>query len=166
MAIVEVRIDDRLVHGQVSNLWVPHFSAERLLIVDDAVANDEDRKAILKFGCPPQCKLSVFDSATAAEKLSRKIDDGINVMIIAASPIPLLRMYELGYPVSSITVGNMSRREGTQQVANLAYADDEELAAFAELLELGVEVAFQPTPTSRREDLTAAITKKQGSRTP
>jgi len=160
MAIVEVRIDDRLIHGQVSNLWAPHFGAERLLIVDDAVARDEDRKAILKFGCPPQCKLSIFDAATAAEKLGRKIDEGIKVMIIAASPIPLLRMHELGYPVSSITVGNMSRREGTRQVANLAYADDEELAAFTKLLDLGVQIAFQPTPTSRREDLTAAVSTK------
>jgi mannose PTS system EIIAB component len=163
MAIVEVRIDDRLVHGQVSNLWVPYFDAERLLIVDDAVARDEDRKSILKFGCPPQCKLSVFDAATAAEKLRRRIDEGINVMMIAASPIPLLRMNELGYPLAAITVGNMSRREGTQPVANLAYADGDELAAFAKLLQSGVKIAFQPTPTSRREDLSSAITEKLGS---
>lgn len=159
MAIVEVRIDDRLIHGQVSNLWVPHFAVERLLVVDDAVAADEDRKAILRFACPPQCKLSVFDAAKAAEKLSRRIDEGIRVMIVAAGPIPLLRMRQLGYPLPAITVGNMSRRPGTRQVANLAYADDEELAAFAQLLDFGVKLAFQPTPTTRREDLTAVVTK-------
>ncbi|MFF2652983.1 PTS system mannose/fructose/N-acetylgalactosamine-transporter subunit IIB [Streptomyces sp. NPDC058045] len=161
MAIVEVRIDDRLIHGQVSNLWVPHFSVERLLVVDDAVAVDEDRKAVLRFGCPPQCKLSVFGAEKAAEKLSRRIDEGIRVMIIAAGPIPLLRMQELGYPLSAITVGNMSRRVGTRQVANLAYANDEELAAFAKLLESGVTLAFQPTPTTRREDLTAVVNQIQ-----
>ncbi|GHJ26825.1 MULTISPECIES: PTS system mannose/fructose/N-acetylgalactosamine-transporter subunit IIB [Streptomyces] len=159
MAIVEVRIDDRLIHGQVSNLWVPHFGVERLLVVDDAVAADEDRKAVLRFACPPQCKLSVFDTAKAAEKLSRGIDAGIRVMIVAVGPIPLLRMQELGYRLPSITVGNMSRRPGTRQVANLAYANGEELAAFQGLLNFGVTLAFQPTPTSRREDLTAAVTK-------
>ncbi|MFJ6690550.1 PTS system mannose/fructose/N-acetylgalactosamine-transporter subunit IIB [Streptomyces sp. NPDC091294] len=159
MAIVEVRIDDRLIHGQVSTLWVPHFSVERLLVVDDAVAADEDRKAVLRFACPPQTKLSVFDTEKAAEKLSRRIDEGIRVMIVAVGPIPILRMRELGYSLPAVTVGNMSRRPETRQVANLAYATDEEVAAFTELLNFGVKFAFQPTPTTRREDLTAAITK-------
>ncbi|WP_415101062.1 PTS sugar transporter subunit IIB [Nocardioides sp.] len=80
-------------------------------------------------------------------------------MIIAASPIPLLRMIELGYPLPSITVGNMSRREGTRQLANLVFADGDEIAAFTHLVELGAKIVFQPTPSSRREDLTAAIAK-------
>ncbi|AXE37655.1 PTS system mannose/fructose/N-acetylgalactosamine-transporter subunit IIB [Acidipropionibacterium virtanenii] len=157
MAIVEIRIDDRLVHGQVSTLWVPHFHVQRLLIVDDAVAVDENRKAILRFACPPQCKLSIFDAAKAAEKLGRRIDEGINVMIVVASPIPLLRMAELGYPIPAVTAGNMSRRPGTEQLAGLVYASPEETAAFAALLEKGTRIGYQPMPTSRREDLSPAI---------
>ena len=43
MAIVEVRVDDRLIHGQVSGYWVPQFSVQRILIVDDVIVNDEAR---------------------------------------------------------------------------------------------------------------------------
>lgn len=161
MAIVDVRIDDRLIHGQVSSMWVPHFSVERILIVDDRVAADEDRKAVLRFATPPQCKLSVFDAAKAAEKLSRHIDEGIRVMIICATPEPLAKMSELGYRVRTVTVGNMSRREHTRELALTAYVTDEELAAFAELESQGVELVFQPTPSSRRENLAGAIAKLQ-----
>jgi len=157
MAIVEVRIDDRLIHGQVSNLWVPSLSVERLLIVDDEIVHDEDRKAALKFGCPPQCKLSVFDSQKAADKLSRRIDEGIRVMIVTVGPVPLVRMAEAGYQVPRVTVGNMSRRNDTKPAAKTAYVNAQEVAAFQKLIARGVDVAFQPTPSSRREDFSAAL---------
>jgi PTS system mannose-specific IIB component len=157
MAIVEVRIDDRLIHGQVSTLWIPHLAVERLLIVDDEVAVDDDRKAILHFATPPQCKLSIFDAAKAAEKLTRGIDEGVRVMIVCASPVPLATMLELGYAVHGVTVGNMSRRDGTRELAKTAYVDDVELAAFDRLVAADIPVVLQPTPTSRKEHLAAAI---------
>ena len=50
MAIVEVRIDDRLIHGQVCGYWVPHHSVEKIVVIDDKIAKDEMRKTALKFG--------------------------------------------------------------------------------------------------------------------
>ena len=50
MAIVGVRIDDRLIHGQVCGYWIPQYKVERILIVDNEVCNDEARKTALKFG--------------------------------------------------------------------------------------------------------------------
>ncbi|WP_336662619.1 PTS system mannose/fructose/N-acetylgalactosamine-transporter subunit IIB [Leucobacter sp. USHLN154] len=164
MAITEVRIDDRLIHGQVSTLWVPNLQIERLLIIDDKVAIDEDRKNVLKFATPPQCKLSVFDAIKAAEKLSRNIDAGTKVMIVCASPEPLVTMSNLGYTVPRITVGNLSRREHTQVLAQTAYVTKPELEAFATLVSQGAEVAFQPTPTSHRENLAVEIQKLQEGR--
>ena len=56
MAIVEVRVDDRLIHGQVCGYWIPQFDVQRILIVDNEIVNDENRKVSLKFGTPPRCK--------------------------------------------------------------------------------------------------------------
>ena len=97
MAIVEVRVDDRLIHGQVCGYWIPQFDVQRILIVDNEIVNDENRKVSLKFGTPPRCKLSIFDSKKAAEKLLRKIDEGIRVMILVRSPEPLAEMLDYGY---------------------------------------------------------------------
>ena len=46
MAILDVRIDDRLIHGQVCGFWIPHYSLERIAIVDDEIVNDEIRKTV------------------------------------------------------------------------------------------------------------------------
>ena len=94
--ICDIRIDDRLIHGQVCGFWIPHHNLQRIVIVDNEIVNDEQRKTVLKFGCPDKCKLSIFSVDSAVDKFNRKIDEGIRVMIVCNSPLPLLDMYEKG----------------------------------------------------------------------
>lgn len=46
--IVLVRIDDRLIHGQVMTSWLNYTSANKIMIIDDEVANDAFMKSVLK----------------------------------------------------------------------------------------------------------------------
>lgn len=155
MAIVETRIDDRLIHGQVCSLWIPKYDVQRILIVDDEIAQNEMRKTALRFGCPERCKLSIFDSAKAAEKLGGHIDEGIRVMILVNSPVPLLKMAEHGYTVPFVSVGNMAGKPGARKVSQMAYATDEEWKAFEGLAQRGVQICVQELPNDAREDITA-----------
>ena len=40
MEIVNVRIDDRLIHGQVAAVWTLATKATRIMVVDDLVVKD------------------------------------------------------------------------------------------------------------------------------
>ncbi len=153
MAILDVRIDDRLIHGQVCGYWIPQYSLERIAIVDDVIAKDETRKTALKFGMPEKCKLSIFGSASAADKFNRKIDEGIRVMILCNSPIPLLRMAECGYQVPHITIGNMATKPGAVQIEKNTFISPEEKEAFVKLIDRGVKVFVQNTPGDTRKDV-------------
>lgn len=154
MAIVEVRIDDRLIHGQVCGYWIPQYKVERILIIDNAIVHDEARKTALKFGCPPGCKVSIFDAKKSAEKLLRKIDEGIRVMILCQGPQPLLELVENGYSIDHICIGNMSTKEGAEQVKKTVYVTEEEKTAFHNLAEKGVKLYLQEKPTDSPEDVT------------
>ncbi|WP_308622945.1 PTS sugar transporter subunit IIB [uncultured Enorma sp.] len=154
MAIVDARIDDRLVHGQVCSFWIPKYNVDRIVVVDDAVAKDDLRKSMLRMACPERCKLSIFDTAKAADKFSRHIDEGIKVMILCNSPVPILQMAKYGFKVEYVTVGNMSGRPGSQQIAKTAYATPEEIEAFRELAAQGIEIYDQLVPNDIREDIT------------
>ena len=154
MAIVEVRIDDRLIHGQVCGYCIPHYKVERILIIDNEIVNDEARKTALKFGCPPSCKLSIFDAKKAADKLSKKIDDGIRVMILCRSPKPLLELVENGYMIDSISIGNMSTKEGSTQLKKTVYLTQEDKENFHKLAQYEVKLLLQEKPTDAPEDLT------------
>lgn len=153
MAILDVRIDDRLIHGQVCGFWIPQYSLERIAIVDDVIVNDEVRKAALKFGCPEKCKLSIFSSEKAADKFNRKIDEGIKVMILCNSPVPILKMAEYGYQVPYITVGNMATKPEAVQVKKTVFVSPEEKDAFRKLIDRGVAIYSQMVPNEPREDI-------------
>ncbi len=159
MAILDVRIDDRLIHGQVCGYWIPQYSLERIAIVDDEIVNDETRKTALKFGMPEKCKLSIFNSEKAADKFNRKIDEGIRVMILCNSPQPLLRMAEYGYLVDHITVGNMATKPDAIQLEKNTFVSSKEKEAFAKLIDRGVKVYIQNTPSDARKDVTEILKK-------
>lgn len=154
MAIVEVRIDDRLIHGQVVGYWVPQFKVERILIVDDEIVNDEIRKNALKFGCPAQCKLSIFGAAKAAEKLNRKIDEGVRVMLLCRTPQPFVDLADNGYLVDHITIGNMSTKANAKHIHKNIFVSPEECAAFNLLADKGVQLSIQYTPVDTKIDAT------------
>ena len=147
MAIVEVRIDDRLIHGQVCGYWIPHFSVEKIIIVDDDICNDDMRKTALKFGCPGKVKLSILSSEIAADKLKRHLDKGSNVMILCVGPAPLRKMIENGYNISKITIGNMSNKPNTKHIKETVYISDNDKEDFNVLSNHGVKLVTQMVPS-------------------
>ena len=53
MTIVGCRIDGRLIHGQVANLWAGKLNVSRIMVVDDEVVNNDIEKSGLKLATPP-----------------------------------------------------------------------------------------------------------------
>lgn len=154
MAIVDTRIDDRLIHGQVCSFWIPEHKVDRIVIVDDDIAQDEMRKTALRFGCPPECKLSIFSSEKAAAKFLANIDRGVNVMILCNRPKPILQMARSGYQVEYVTVGNMSTKPDAKQISKTVFVSAEEWNDFNGLVELGVPIFDQMIPTDARNNIT------------
>lgn len=48
MAIIAARIDGRLVHGQVANLWTTKLGATRIMVVDEAASKSDIDKSGLR----------------------------------------------------------------------------------------------------------------------
>lgn len=65
MIITLARIDDRLIHGQVTTVWSKKSKADRIIIVDADVYQDDIRKTLLKQACPPGMKVNIVNVAKA-----------------------------------------------------------------------------------------------------
>ena len=112
------------------------------------------RKTALRFGCPGECKLSIFDSKKAADKFLSNIDRGIKVMILCNRPQPLLSMLTHGFAVEHITVGNMSTKPNAKQIRKTVFVSPEEWDAFRGLAQGGVSIFDQMIPSDPREEIT------------
>jgi mannose/fructose/N-acetylgalactosamine-specific phosphotransferase system component IIB len=61
MNITLARIDDRLIHGQVTTVWSKVANAQRIIICNDDVYNDEVRRTLLRQAAPPGMKVNVVN---------------------------------------------------------------------------------------------------------
>lgn len=115
MAVVHLRIDNRLIHGQVTVAWVSLVGATHMICTNDEVANDPIQKMIL-----PQAargiKTSVLSVAETAEYVKSEKSQREKIMIIAKFPEDALALLEAGVEVGHVNVGNQATIPGTKPI--------------------------------------------------
>ncbi len=152
MAIIAVRIDDRLIHGQVAALWTNTLGATRIMVVDDKVATNDVQKMSLKIATPNGVALSVLSIDKAAERITAGAYEGQRVFLVARKPGVLNKLIDKGVELKEINVGNMPYEQGKIKVANTVSVTQEEIEDFEKLQAKGVAISIQLTPSDPRKD--------------
>ncbi|MBV7390948.1 MULTISPECIES: PTS system mannose/fructose/N-acetylgalactosamine-transporter subunit IIB [Enterococcus] len=160
MAIINVRVDGRLIHGQVAMLWTPSLQITRVMVIGDKIAADEFGKDALKLAKPAGAKLSILPPNRAIENILAGKYDSQRVLIVTREPEALVQMKEAGVPIDEINVGNVSNGDDKISIYKSVYLNEEEIACFKRLNELGVKLIHQMTPDSDQEDFMAALNEK------
>lgn len=153
MAISLVRVDDRIIHGQVVTRWSRERKCDGILAVDDQSAKDKVLSMVLKNAAPVGLKAGVFTVDEAVAKIKAAQEANKNYFIIAKTPETLVRLLDAGVSLNNlnnnkINVGPMSLREGTTTIGPNACVTPAEIKAFNKLYEYGYEIEFQLVPDS------------------
>ena len=120
-----VRVDDRLIHGQVVTQWVKVFKAQKIVVIDNNVAKDKMQKNVLKFAAPPEIKVSIFSVDKAVEIWEKNQFGNLNVFVLFK---------------------DVSDGEDT------GFTEEEAQTLF-DLEKDGVKLYFQTQPTDKKESL-------------
>lgn len=143
--IVLTRIDNRLIHGQVATQWCGFVGANLLLVANDEVAGNEMRQGLMNMAAPGYAQTRFF----SIEKTCAIIGNASpsqHIAIICENPQDVLRLVEGGVPIKKVNIGNMHMAEGKRQVATTVAVNDDDVACFKKLQELGVELSIQRVP--------------------
>lgn len=152
-----VRLDYRLLHGQVVFSWINSVGAQRIIVVDNAAANDPVRQNALKLAKPPGVRLNIFSVERALSKMAKLNTLGENVMFIFGNVHELLEFCQ-SYHFDEVNFGAAANHDGAQPVGgkdSSVFFDSEEIADARKILELGIKVYEQQTPTQTRTDITS-----------
>ncbi len=149
MNIVGARIDGRLVHGQVANLWIPMLSVDRVIVIDDKVAVSDIEKSGIRMATPSKVRLSVL---AAARQLKADRYASQRVLLVAKRPGVYVDLVKAGFPLEELNVGNMSQTPTTTQVTNSINVEEADVAAFDELDAAGVHLVAQMVPQKKGEE--------------
>ena len=155
--IVNVRIDDRLIHGQVAAVWSQYTKATRIMVVDDQVVHDVVNKEALKMACPQQCKLSILTAEKAAANLCAGKYDGEKVFIVAKNPKTIRYILDHGFVMDSVNVGNMGGKQNTRMLKKAVSVSEEDIENFLYLAGHGVKVTARMVPTEEAADFIKLI---------
>uniref|UniRef100_UPI00403F2BD7 PTS system mannose/fructose/N-acetylgalactosamine-transporter subunit IIB n=1 Tax=Candidatus Enterococcus willemsii TaxID=1857215 RepID=UPI00403F2BD7 len=144
--IIHIRIDDRLIHGQVATQWTNELGATRIMVINDEVAVNDVQKTVLRMAAPPNVATSIINKKTAVTNILNNKYKGQKVLIVLKSPVDVLDLLEMGLVIKNVNVGNMSVREGTRHIRPTVSVNEEEEQAFKKLLAHGVEITTIMVP--------------------
>lgn len=145
--IVHIRIDDRLIHGQVATMWTNNLGVTRIMVINDEVANNDLQKSVLRMAAPSNVSTSIITREIALKNIYSGKYEGQKVFIIVKSPLDLLYLIKNGLDIKHINVGNMSAKSNTEVIRPSISVTAEEKEAFKELIDRGVEITTIMTPT-------------------
>ncbi|EOC0643934.1 PTS system mannose/fructose/N-acetylgalactosamine-transporter subunit IIB [Staphylococcus pseudintermedius] len=157
MAIIGSRIDGRLIHGQVANLWATKLNIGRFIVIDNEVAQSDIDKQALKLATPAGIKLSVLPVEKAANNINNGKYDSQRVMVIAKRPDRFVELVNNGVKIEELNVGNMSQTNETRSVTNSINITDEDVDNLKLLQEKGVNIISQMVPNDKSVDFMSLI---------
>ncbi|MDR0615371.1 MAG: PTS sugar transporter subunit IIB [Synergistaceae bacterium] len=155
--IANIRIDERLIHGQVAISWTHTVGANRIVIVDDEIVKDELQKPLLKMACPAGVKLSILSVPTAINNLVSQKYDNDRIFLVVKRPQVLVSLWEGGFRFNAVNVGNMSGKENAVQIKKAVCVTPEDIAAFRTLHANGVRLTAQMVPNDEELKLMELI---------
>ncbi len=165
MEIVNVRIDERLVHGMVAGYWLPSLNVNRVICIDEESANNPVKKSALRMATPTNIFLSVIPIQKAIENITSKKYQNEKIMIIAKTPDILLTLKSNGVVFDSITIGNLnilSKQDKDIQINNFVNVNSKDIQAFEELHKQNVRLVMQLTPNDSPYDFYSLLKERIG----
>ncbi|WP_334329729.1 PTS system mannose/fructose/N-acetylgalactosamine-transporter subunit IIB [Companilactobacillus sp. HBUAS59699] len=157
MSIVAVRIDERLIHGQVANLWTTKLQATRIMVVDNEIIKSDIQKTALKLAKPAGVNLSILGTKKSSANILAGKYDSQKVFLVVKNPSTLVSMTEEGVKFDTINVGNMSQKDNTQHLTQSINVTDEDYDAFHKLMDAGVKVTAQMVPGDPVKDFAGIL---------
>lgn len=149
MAIVLARVDNRLIHGQVLESWVPYVRANYIVVIDDIVANDTFRSQLMKAVVPSTLKLQICSHAQIPALALNPELDNANVLVLFADPCSALQAYLKGFVFKALNLGNMHVGAHKCCISKTLYMDANDVQALEQLAQRGVDISAQCIPTDR-----------------
>ena len=150
MPIKMLRIDDRLIHGQIVTAWAKNIQAEKIWIVDDGVAKDDFVKGIMHMVAPGDRELIITglaDMPSMAEKLDSELG---NTLILVKFPYVAKEIFKAGIKLNELNIGGIGASPERQKLFKYISASEVEKQTLKEIQDMGINVFFQVTPDEKR----------------
>ena len=151
------RVDDRLIHGQVTVAWGAWLSPDLIVLANDEVAETEWKREMYSSTDSMGARIRIVHvDAFTAEASAGQWED-VRTLVVVESPRDLLRLVKAGVRVGEANIGGMHFADGKREVLPFVYVDESDVQAMGELVALGVKLEARDVPPATPADVWALI---------
>lgn len=145
-----LRVDHRMLHGQVAFSWTNNIDADCILIANDGVAGDDLRKTTMKLAKPQGVKLVIKNIADSITALNSGVTDKYKLFIVVESVADAYKLTKNVSFIKSINLGGVKAKEGTRNISKAVNLLPEEEEMLKELDRDGIEIEIRQLPTDSK----------------
>ena len=148
-----LRIDDRLVHGQVAFTWTPSLGADCLLVANDRVAKDEFLRMTMGLAKPAGAKLLIKTVADSIVYLTDAKNKGQGLLVLVDS-VKDAHALSMGVEeVRTINFGGIRAKAGARSISKAIALTENDIVLVRELLAKGIELEVRQVPTDKKQPI-------------
>ncbi len=157
MSVVLTRIDDRLIHGQVVEGWIPFLNINEVVVISAASAVDEMKRTLMRLSLPEDIGLEVLDTAGAAKFLEAETKRSSRTLVLAPGPAEVVELLNNGFKPESVNVGGMHYSVGKTQIGRALFLDESDVQSLKFIASAGVRLEGRGVPTDKESDILAML---------
>ncbi len=153
MALVLARIDDRLIHGQVTVGWAMHLNPDRILLANNEIAADQWQCEVYASSVSPNMKVSILSIAEAASFLLNPDNTSERTILLTASAGDMAGLVGMGLDLDQVNVGGLHFGPGKKEMLPFVYLGRLDFTPLRQLLDRGVSLMAQQVPGGFEHDI-------------
>ena len=147
MPVVHVRMDNRLIHGQILVSWNAAIKIDHIIVTNDVVAGDPLQVTLLKAVAPLTAKVSVLSIKDCVVYCNSSDAVSENIFIIAKFPEDGLALVEGGLNMPVLNLGNQAFVRNSKRISNTVYLTESGVKALKTLHEKGIRITCRMMPS-------------------
>jgi len=154
-----IRIDDRLIHGQVVVGWVSFLKTRSILLADDEVAANDWETELYTSCVPSELEALVLPVGEAVEYIRHHPEKMASSILLINSVNSAEQLLDLGLTCTEVNIGGVHFKEGRKQYLSYVFLSDEELKVLEHCAKQGVNFYCQDVPAGKKYKLAEMLSK-------
>lgn len=159
MDIALVRVDNRLVHGQILEAWVPFLRASCIVVVDDQVASDFFQETVIRMAVPREVQVIISGLKEFAETYSFTQGYGKKTIVLFSTVTAALTVHRLGFRFAKLNIGNVYNENCLICCTPSVLLSDKDISDITHLHDEGVQIEVRRVPKEKPVDFYDIVQK-------
>ena len=155
--IKKLRVDYRLVHGQVAISWSRALGVDCILVANDEVAKDEMRQSMLRISKPQGIKLVIKSMEDSIKAIKSGVTDKYKLFIVVNNVKDVERLTDAVPEINDVNLGVLPAVEGSRALSKAINVTADDTETLKHLLSKGLRMEIQQVPTETAVKVTEKL---------